>query len=82
MNLEQARVPETRIVYRLLAGLVMRVAHWPWLVLAIVAGLCALSLYFACTRLDYQSQRDDLINPQKEVQQPLAAIPRGIRQGR
>lgn len=69
MNPEQARVPETRIVYRLLAGLVMRVAHWPWLVLAIVAGLCALSLYFACTRLDYQSQRDDLINPQKEVQQ-------------
>jgi hopanoid biosynthesis associated RND transporter like protein HpnN len=57
------------LVPRLLAGLVGLVCRAPRLVLALCSLSVAASLYLACTRLQYRTQRDDLISPRKEVQQ-------------
>ncbi|HXG11116.1 MAG TPA: MMPL family transporter [Gemmataceae bacterium] len=69
MNPEQAHGEATTIVGRWLARLATTVGRRPRLVLAAVAAICAVSVYTSWTRLEYQSQRDDLINPNKEVQQ-------------
>ena len=60
--------PEATGPHRLLTGFVTLVWRWPGPVLAAVACLCTLSLIASWSRLEYKSQRDDLINPNKEVQ--------------
>jgi hopanoid biosynthesis associated RND transporter like protein HpnN len=57
-----------RIVHRLLAAFVGGVCSRPRLVLAAALVLCGLSVYLAATRLQYQTHRDDLIDPGKECQ--------------
>jgi hopanoid biosynthesis associated RND transporter like protein HpnN len=57
-----------KLVHRLLAAFVGAVCHRPGLVLAAALMLCGLSAYLAATRLEYQTHRDDLIDPGKECQ--------------
>jgi hopanoid biosynthesis associated RND transporter like protein HpnN len=60
---------QTALVPRLLAGLVLLVCRAPQLVLVLTAFSLAACIYLAATRLQYHTQRDDLISPDKEVQQ-------------
>jgi hopanoid biosynthesis associated RND transporter like protein HpnN len=57
------------LVRRLLVALVSTVCRFPRLVLALSLVLCGLSVLAACTRLQYHTQRDDLISAHKECQQ-------------
>jgi hopanoid biosynthesis associated RND transporter like protein HpnN len=61
--------PETALAPRLLVRLVSIVCRWPRLVFALSLIACAASLYAAATRLEYHTQRTDLINPHKDYQQ-------------
>jgi hopanoid biosynthesis associated RND transporter like protein HpnN len=54
---------------RLLLRLVSLVCRFPRLVLAVSFVLAGLSLYVAATRLQYQTQRNDLMSARKEHQQ-------------
>jgi hopanoid biosynthesis associated RND transporter like protein HpnN len=67
MNTEQvdAKAP---VVHRLLAALVAAVCRFPRSVLAAALLLGGLSVYLACTRLEYRTQRGDLMSPDKECQ--------------
>jgi hopanoid biosynthesis associated RND transporter like protein HpnN len=56
------------LVHRLLAAFVGGVCLRPRPVLAAALTLCGLSIYLAATRLQYQTRRDDLIDPGKECQ--------------
>jgi hopanoid biosynthesis associated RND transporter like protein HpnN len=56
------------LVHRLLATFVGGVCGRPRLVLVAALVLCAGSVYLAATRLQYQTHRDDLIDPGKECQ--------------
>ncbi|HKI32063.1 MAG TPA: MMPL family transporter [Gemmataceae bacterium] len=56
------------LVHRLLAGFVGGVCRCPRLVLAAALALGAFSVYLAATRLEYQTHRDDLLDPGKECQ--------------
>src|SRR5262245_20240365 len=56
-------------VHRLLTGLVTQVYRYTWPVLGVAALLCAASVYAACTKLEYRTQRSDLINPHKDYQE-------------
>jgi hopanoid biosynthesis associated RND transporter like protein HpnN len=56
-------------VRRLLVALVSAVCKHPSAVLAASALAVALSAYAAGTRLEYKTQRNDLISPRKESQQ-------------
>jgi hopanoid biosynthesis associated RND transporter like protein HpnN len=58
-----------RLVPRLLVGLVSVVCRFPVLVLTLAALSVAASVWAACTRLQYRTQRDELISPDKECQQ-------------
>jgi hypothetical protein len=69
MDPEQVHAKEATIAHRLLAGMVAFVARWPRLVLAFALVLCVLSLYLFFTRVEYKSQRDDLIASHKDVRQ-------------
>src|SRR5581483_2909259 len=60
---------KTPLVPRALAGLVLLVCRAPRLVLALTAVSLAVSVWLACTRLSYHTQRDEMISPKKEVQQ-------------
>jgi hopanoid biosynthesis associated RND transporter like protein HpnN len=68
MNAEPDQAKEATLVQRLLVGLVTVVCHCPRLVLAVAALLSALSLYVFCTRLEYRTQRTDLVNSNKDYQ--------------
>src|SRR5713226_8772712 len=55
--------------HRVMIGLVSAACRYPVLVLAVAAVLCALSLYLSATRLEYRTDRSDLISPRKDYQQ-------------
>jgi hopanoid biosynthesis associated RND transporter like protein HpnN len=69
MNLEPVPPGGATPVRRLLVALVSAVCRWPALVLAVSITVVALSAYAAGTRLQYKTQRNDLISPRKESQQ-------------
>jgi hopanoid biosynthesis associated RND transporter like protein HpnN len=52
-----------------MGGLVRAVCAWPRTVLVISLALCGVSLYLAMTRLEYHTQRSDLVDPHKDVQE-------------
>jgi hopanoid biosynthesis associated RND transporter like protein HpnN len=54
---------------RLLLGLVSGACRRPLLVLTVALVLAAASIYAACTVLEYQTERSDLISPRKDYQQ-------------
>ncbi len=56
-------------VRRLLHALVSAVCRWPLLVLLLSLTLAGLSIYAAGTRLQYKTQRNDLVSPHKDYQQ-------------
>ena len=58
---------EHGLLPRLLAGLVVLICRAPRFTLALIAVSIGLSVYFACTRLEYHTHRNDLISPNKEV---------------
>lgn len=68
MNPEPDQRREATLVQRLLVGLVTGVCHRPRLVLLAALALSAVSLYAFCTRLEYRTQRTDLVNPDKDYQ--------------
>lgn len=59
----------TAFVRRLLLMLVATVCRFPRSVLLLSLLLCGLSIYAACTRLEYHTQRNDLISARKDYQQ-------------
>ncbi len=65
MRTDDRQVP---LVHRLLAAFVGGVCQCPRLVLLAALLLSCLSVYLAATRLNYHTQRDDLIDPGKECQ--------------
>ena len=66
---EQVSAAGATLIRRLLLALVSAVCRYPLLVLLVSLGLCGLSVYAACTRLQYHTQRNDLISPKKDYQQ-------------
>src|SRR5713226_2665343 len=54
------------LLSRFLTAWVAGVCRRPWLVLACSLILGGLSVWYACSRLEYQTQRNDLISPTKE----------------
>src|SRR5262249_13333494 len=69
MNPAQVSAKEATPVRRLLLALVSTVCHFPRTVLAVSLTLCALSLFAAATRLEYHTQRTDLISADKDYLQ-------------
>ncbi len=61
--------PDTALLPRLLTALVTAVCRAPWTVLIVSALLSAVSAWAFYTRLEYRTQRSDLINPKKDYQQ-------------
>jgi hopanoid biosynthesis associated RND transporter like protein HpnN len=66
---EQISPHEHSLVRRLLHDLVSFVCRYPWWVLLLSLGMAGASLWAAATRLQYKTQRDDLVSPHKEHQQ-------------
>ena len=58
-----------RLIPRLLVGMVSLVCRFPVLVLAATAVSLVVCVHAACTHLQYRTQRDDLISPDKQCQQ-------------
>lgn len=65
---EQISPHEHSLVRRLLLGLVSLVCRFPCVVLLVSVSLAGASLWSAATRLEYKTQRNDLISPHKENQ--------------
>ncbi len=59
---------ERSVVCRLLVGLVSFVCRHPWPVLLLSLTVAGASVWAAATRLQYKTQRDDLVSPNKEYQ--------------
>src|SRR5262245_12091062 len=55
--------------HRVMVWLVGAACRHPVLVLAVAGALCGLSLYLASTKLEYHTDRSDLISPRKDYQQ-------------
>jgi predicted RND superfamily exporter protein len=55
--------------HRVMIGLVSAACRRPALVLTIAVAVCGLSLYASSTRLEYRTERSDLISPHKDYQQ-------------
>ncbi|HLN27255.1 MAG TPA: MMPL family transporter [Gemmataceae bacterium] len=68
MDQESVRSQEIPFPHRLLVLLVGTVCRFPRLVLAVSALLAGVSCYFFNTRLEYHTQRTDLISPNKDYQ--------------
>ncbi len=68
MTSEPVPPAELPPVRRLLVGLVTLACRFPRAVLAASLALAALSVLAAGTRLQYQTQRNDLLSPQKDSQ--------------
>jgi hopanoid biosynthesis associated RND transporter like protein HpnN len=66
---EPTSAHEHSAVRRLLGGLVSLVCRYPRTVLLLSLALAGLSLWAAATRLQYKTQRNDLIGADKEYQQ-------------
>jgi hopanoid biosynthesis associated RND transporter like protein HpnN len=69
MKLESAHSSQNSLVHQALARLVAAACRAPWLVLGVSAVLAAASVYAFNYRLEYRTQRSDLISPRKEYQQ-------------
>ncbi len=69
MNPDSVPAEEAKVVPRLLAALVTAVCRRPILVLTACLAVAAVSCWAFCTRLEYQTQRTDLVNPDKAYQQ-------------
>jgi hopanoid biosynthesis associated RND transporter like protein HpnN len=68
MKAEPDHLQESTLVQRALVGLVDGVSRHPWLVLTLALLVSAFSLYAAYACLEYHTQRDDLVSPNKEYQ--------------
>jgi len=66
---EQNSPHERSVVRRLLRGLVSIVCRYPLVVLLLSVAVAGASLWAAVTRLQYKTQREDLVSPHKEYQQ-------------
>lgn len=66
---EQAQGRRAAFVHRQLVWLVAGACRWPKTVLTAALLLCALSIYLSSTRLEYRTERSDLISPHKDCQQ-------------
>jgi hopanoid biosynthesis associated RND transporter like protein HpnN len=60
---------ERSVVRRLLGSLVSVVCRYPLWVLLVSLAVAGTSLWLAATRLQYKTQRNDLVSPRKEYQQ-------------
>jgi hopanoid biosynthesis associated RND transporter like protein HpnN len=60
---------DNALIPRLLAALVAAVCRAPWTVLIVSMLLSLVSAWAFYTRLEYRTQRSDLINPDKDYQQ-------------
>jgi uncharacterized protein len=69
MRTEREQADEATAVQRLLSTLIGTVCRFPRTVLAVAAVLCGLSIYAACSHLEYHTSRSDLISPHKDYQQ-------------
>lgn len=69
MNSDPVFTDEARPTSRWLVRLVALVCRVPALVLALSLVLVGLSVWAACTRMEYQTSRNDLISPRKDYQQ-------------
>src|SRR5262249_7642399 len=69
MKPEHPSTPEASVVHRCLTGLVDQVCRCPRFVLGAALLLSAISIYAASTRLEYRTQRNDLISPRKDYQE-------------
>jgi predicted RND superfamily exporter protein len=69
MKSEPVHSGEAARRHRAMAWLVGAACQRPVLFLAAAAVLCALSLYAASTRLEYHTDRSDLVSPKKDYQQ-------------
>src|SRR5207253_7489967 len=56
---------EARVIPRLLGGMAGWCARRPWLVLGLTLLSCALALHANFTSLEFETQRNDLIGPNK-----------------
>ncbi len=59
---------ETTYIGRILSGWISVVCRRPRTVLALALAVCLVSVYASVTHLKYQTQRSDLISPDKECQ--------------
>ncbi len=69
MMSEQAEGREASFAHRLLVRLVAGACRRPRTILGSALVLCALSVYLSSTRLEYRTERSDLISSHKECQQ-------------
>jgi len=69
MNPDPVFTDEARPASRWLVWLVALVCRAPALVLGLSLLLVGVSVWAACTRLQYQTSRNDLISPRKDYQQ-------------
>jgi hopanoid biosynthesis associated RND transporter like protein HpnN len=69
MKPEQVPAHEASVLHRLQVRLVGAACRFPRAILVAALILSALSIYAACRRLEYRTQRSDLINPHKDYQQ-------------
>jgi hypothetical protein len=69
MKSEPVHTGEGARWHRVIVWLVDAACRHPALVLAAAAIVCALSLYGSATRLEYHTDRSDLISPHKDYQQ-------------
>src|ERR1700683_1788107 len=69
MKSEPSPSHEASLILRLVVGLVSVVCRYPGWVLAGSLILAALSAYASYTRIEYRTQRSDLVSPRKEYQQ-------------
>jgi hopanoid biosynthesis associated RND transporter like protein HpnN len=66
---EATPTPHTALIPRLLTALVAAVCRFPRTVLAVSAAVALVSACAFYTRLEYRTQRSDLMNPNKDYQQ-------------
>jgi hopanoid biosynthesis associated RND transporter like protein HpnN len=69
MNSEPDPGHALSIVHRLLIVLVSMACRYPKHVLGAALLACALSVYASSTRLEYRTERSDLVSPRKDYQQ-------------
>jgi hopanoid biosynthesis associated RND transporter like protein HpnN len=69
MQTEPEPAHGTSLFCRLLVGIVLTACRAPKSVLAVALLMGGVSLYAACTRLEYRTERSDLVSPRKGYQQ-------------
>lgn len=69
MDAEQASGSHLAFVHRQLLRLIDAACRWPVAVLALALAVAAISIYASATRLEYRTERGDLVSPRKEYQQ-------------